>query len=41
MKWEIDELVRNEKEKNNNKGKQLLYCTDEKKNGGQMMDRKQ
>lgn len=39
MKWEIDELVRNVKEKNN---KEENNCyTDEKKNGGQMMDRKQ
>lgn len=39
MKWEIDELVRNVKEKNNNEEENNCY-TDEKKNGGQM-DRKQ
>lgn len=38
MKWEIDELVRNVKEKNNEENN---CYTDEKKNGGQMMDRKQ
>lgn len=39
MKWEIDELVRNVKEKNNNEENNCYK--DETKNGGQMMDRKQ
>lgn len=38
MKWEIDELVRNVKEKNNNEENNCY--TDEKINGGQRMDRK-
>lgn len=32
MKWEIDELVRNVKEKNNNE--EINCYIDEKKNGG-------